>query len=43
VRWKGKTVGEVLAMSVDEAVGFFAAHPSTHHALRLLQDIGWDT
>jgi excinuclease ABC subunit A len=40
VRWKGKTIGEVLAMSVDEAVGFFAAHPSTHHALRLLQDIG---
>jgi excinuclease ABC subunit A len=27
-------------MSVDEAVEFFAAHPSTHHALRLLQDVG---
>ncbi|HVQ61646.1 MAG TPA: excinuclease ABC subunit A, partial [Burkholderiales bacterium] len=40
VRWKGKTIGEVLAMSVDEAVDFFAAHPSTHHALRLLQDVG---
>ena len=40
VRWKGKNIGEVLAMSVDEAVEFFSAHPSTHHALRLLQDIG---
>ena len=40
VRWKGKSIGEVLAMSVDEAVEFFAAHPSTHHALRLLQDVG---
>ena len=40
VRWKGKTIGEVLAMSIDEAVDFFAAHPSTHHALRLLQDTG---
>jgi len=30
----------VLAMSVDEAAEFFAAHPSTHHALRLLQDVG---
>jgi excinuclease ABC subunit A len=40
VRWKGRTIGEVLAMSVDEAVDFFSAHPSTHHALRLLQDIG---
>jgi len=39
-RWKGKSIGEVLAMSVDEAVEFFAAHPSTHHALRLLQDVG---
>jgi len=25
---------------VDEAVEFFAAHPSIHHALRLLQDVG---
>jgi excinuclease ABC subunit A len=40
VRWKGKSIGEVLAMSVDEAVDFFSAHPSTHHALRLLQDVG---
>ena len=27
-------------MNVDEAVEFFAAHPSIHHALRLLQDVG---
>jgi len=39
-RWRGKNVGEVLAMSVDEAVEFFAAQPSIHHALRLLQDVG---
>jgi excinuclease ABC subunit A len=40
VRWREKNVGEVLAMSVDEAVAFYAAHPSTHRALRLLQDVG---
>jgi excinuclease ABC subunit A len=40
VRWKGKHIGEVLAMSMDEAVDFFSAHPSIHHALRLLQDVG---
>ena len=40
VRWRDKTIGEVLALSVDEAVEFFAAHPSIHHALRLLQDVG---
>jgi len=39
-RWRGRNIGEVLAMSVDEAVEFFAAHPSIHHALRLLQDVG---
>ncbi len=40
VRWKEKSIGEVLAMSVDEAVDFFAVHPAIHHALRLLQDVG---
>ncbi len=40
VSWRGKNIGEVLAMSVDEAVEFFAAHRSIHHALRLLQDVG---
>ncbi|MEK7231944.1 MAG: excinuclease ABC subunit UvrA [Pseudomonadota bacterium] len=40
VRFKGKSIGEVLALSVDEAVEFFSAHASIHHALRLLQDVG---
>jgi len=40
VSLRGKSVGEVLAMSVDEAVEFFAAHPSIHRCLRLLQDVG---
>jgi len=40
VRWRDKTIGEVLAMSVDEAVEFFSAHPRIHRALRLMQDVG---
>ncbi|HET9350153.1 MAG TPA: excinuclease ABC subunit A, partial [Burkholderiales bacterium] len=40
VRWRDRTIGDVLAMSVDEAVEFFAAHPSTYRALRLMQDVG---
>ncbi|RPI44889.1 MAG: excinuclease ABC subunit A, partial [Betaproteobacteria bacterium] len=40
VQFKGKSIGEVLAMSVDEAVDFFSAHRTIHHALRLLQDVG---
>ena len=40
VLFKGKSAGDVLRMSVDEAVEFFAAHPAIHHALTLLQDVG---
>ncbi|HYD55758.1 MAG TPA: excinuclease ABC subunit UvrA [Burkholderiales bacterium] len=40
VQLRGKNVGEVLAMSVDEAVEFFGAHSSIHRCLRLLQDVG---
>ena len=39
-RWRGRNIGEVLAMSVDEAVEHFAAQPSIHRALVLLQDVG---
>jgi excinuclease ABC subunit A len=40
VRYKEKTVGEVLAMNVDEALEFFSAHPKIHHSLQLLQQVG---
>ncbi|MFL6579232.1 MAG: excinuclease ABC subunit UvrA [Burkholderiales bacterium] len=40
VHYKGKSAGDVLRMSVDEAVEFFSAHAAIHHALRLLQDVG---
>jgi excinuclease ABC subunit A len=40
VRFKGKSIGEVLAMSVDEASEFFSAHRTISHCLRLLQDVG---
>jgi len=40
VKFKGMSVGDVLKMSVDDAVEFFKAQPRIHHALRLLQDVG---
>jgi excinuclease ABC subunit A len=40
VTWREKSISDVLAMNVDGAVEFFSAHPSIHHALRLLQDVG---
>ncbi|MBS0367417.1 MAG: excinuclease ABC subunit A [Proteobacteria bacterium] len=40
VLWREASVGDVLAMSVDTALPFFAVHPRVHHALKLLQDVG---
>ncbi len=40
VTWRGKNIGEVLQMEVDEAVEFFASMPAIAHPLRLLQDVG---
>jgi excinuclease ABC subunit A len=40
VRFKGLDIGQVLALGVDQAVETFSAHPSIHHALTLLQDVG---
>jgi excinuclease ABC subunit A len=40
VRFKDKTIADVLHMSVDDAVEFFASHRHIHHPLKLLQDVG---
>ncbi len=40
ILWRGKSVGDLLAMNIDDAMEFFTAHASIHHALRLLQDVG---
>ncbi len=40
VTWRDRNIGEVLAMSVDEAVEFFSAQTEIRHALELLQDVG---
>ena len=40
VTWRGKNIGDVLRMEVDEAVEFFAAMPSVSHPLKLLEDVG---
>jgi excinuclease ABC subunit A len=40
ILWRGKSIGDLLNMNIDDAVEFFFAHSSIHHALRLLQDVG---
>ena len=40
ILWRGKSIGDLLEMNIDDAVEFFQAHSSIHHALQLLQDVG---
>jgi excinuclease ABC subunit A len=40
ILFKGKSIGEVLAMSVEDALEFFAAQRSVHHPVSLLNDVG---
>jgi excinuclease ABC subunit A len=40
IRYRGKSIAEVLAMSVDEAKDFFVSHPKIHRSLSLLQEVG---
>ncbi|PWR00265.1 excinuclease ABC subunit UvrA [Leucothrix pacifica] len=40
VRFKGKNINEVLAMTVEEAVEFFSAIPGIYNKLSTLMDVG---
>lgn len=40
VTWRGKNIGQVLQMEVDEAVNFFASMPTIAYSLQLLKDVG---
>jgi excinuclease ABC subunit A len=40
ILYKGKNIGEILAMNVEQATEFFSALPAIHKALQLLQDVG---
>ena len=40
VRYKGKNISDVLEMTVDEAVEYFANHPSIYNKIKTLQEVG---
>jgi len=40
VRMRDKHAGAVLSLEVDDAIGYFAAHPKIRHPLQLMQDVG---
>ncbi len=40
VQWNGRNIAQVLAMTVEEALAFFADEPPVQRPLQLLRDIG---
>jgi excinuclease ABC subunit A len=40
VTWNGRSIADVVAMSVAEAVEFFRAHATLHQMFRLLDEVG---
>ena len=40
VRYRERSVGEVLAMNIEDAAEFFRPHAAVHHVLTLLCDVG---
>jgi excinuclease ABC subunit A len=40
IQWQGRSIAEVLGMTVEEAVGLFAGEPAVLRPLQVLQDIG---
>ncbi len=40
IRYKGKSIADVLDMTIDEAVSFFELIPKIHRKLKTIQDVG---
>lgn len=40
ITYKGKTIYDVLDMTVDEAIEFFSSHPNIHRQLKVLKEVG---
>ena len=40
VKYKGKSIAQVLEMTVDEAAEFFQNHPKIYRKLKTMQDVG---
>jgi excinuclease ABC subunit A len=40
VKWRGRTISDVLDMTVEDAVSFFEAHPPVHRMLTCLDEVG---
>lgn len=42
IKYRGKSIADVLKMTVEEAIGFFENHPQIHRFVRCLHEVGLD-
>ncbi|MCC6464635.1 MAG: ATP-binding cassette domain-containing protein, partial [Planctomycetes bacterium] len=40
VKYRGKSIADVLDMTIEEAIAFFEHHPKIHQVVRTLHDVG---
>jgi excinuclease ABC subunit A len=40
IHYRGKNIAEVLAMTVEESIGFFESHPQIYRMMKALSDVG---
>ncbi|MCC7351295.1 MAG: excinuclease ABC subunit UvrA [Phycisphaerales bacterium] len=40
IHYRGKSIADVLAMTVEEAMAFFESHPAIHRMLKAVNDVG---
>ena len=40
IEYNGKSIGDIMEMTVEEAADFFGAHPKIRRALRLMVETG---
>jgi excinuclease ABC subunit A len=40
IHYRGKNIAEVLAMTVEESIGFFESHPLIYRMMKALSDVG---
>jgi excinuclease ABC subunit A len=40
VRYKGKSISDILDMTIEEALAFFENHPAIYRKIKVLQDVG---
>jgi excinuclease ABC subunit A len=40
IRYKGKSISDILEMTIDDSIGYFELIPKIYHKLKTIQDVG---